>query len=167
MTNQRCRLIATAVSFVTMPGLANAQPAAVDHGLATDSVIMGLIVSSVYGQLGPHLARAALNPHQVSPWRIVLPDTTGHWASFLAHFWTSSRGRHAQLTDSTTSVLRIDSVRMHDDTLRVRFYVGSAFRCGNGWKAAGTFYTALAVRHGSSWEPPRTEPTDYEDSARC
>jgi hypothetical protein len=167
MTNKRCRLIVIAASFVTMPGLANAQPALVDHGLASDSVIMGLIVSSVYSQLGPQLARAALNPHQVSPWRVVLPDTTGRWASFLAHFWTSSRGRRALSTDSTTSVLRIESIGMHGDTLHVRFYVGSAFRCGNVWKAAGTFYTALSVRHGKSWEPRRTEPTDYEDSAPC
>ena len=167
MTYHSCRLFTSAVALLTMPRFAVAQPPAVDRTLATDSIVVGIIVGSVYGQLGPHLAEVALNPRQGRPWRVVLPDTTGRWAAFLAHFWTTTRGRRAQATDSVTNVLRIDAVSMHGDTLRVRFYVGGAFRCGTNWKGAGTFYQTKVARHSDFWGPPRTEPTDYEDSAPC
>lgn len=150
-----------------MSSLAKGQSGPVDSTLLVDSVVTHMVGQSMFGALGEGLARAAFDTVLLRPWQLLLPDSIGMWGQLRTHLWLALRGRPAVSTDRTSGVLRLEALQMQGDTLRARFYVGSALHCATRWMESGTHFAMSAVRHRTAWEYARTNRTGNDDSFGC
>lgn len=139
------------------------RPSAASAGVA-DTAVVRLLSPGLIRGLDNSIARLLFDSTP-TPWSISIPDSTSSvWRDLSSSLFSLLRAREIAPTDTAHRYLDISPVVMKGDTLVARFSVGSRWRCPDGkWTGHSTGYELTAVRHGSSWEYPKTRPVLYGD----
>lgn len=135
---------------------------------SADTAIVQTIGTAVFQQLGWALSRAALDPTPW-PWTIGIPDDAADpWLRLRTHLQRSLNARPREASDTIGSILYVESVRVHGDSLTAQFTVGATWRCRDGGGGGTTTgYEVRAWRYQGRWQPPRTEAVLHGDSMPC